>query len=130
MKQAPWRSSFLYFPDDRVGELGGGRAPFQVSREPLAFEQHGFEGVEDSFGGAPFANVVEHRHRGENHRPRIGDFFALDVGRAAVDGFKQRVGIAEISAGHHAQTADQSRRQVGDLDGDWRRDRSPGAARR
>ena len=38
--------------------------------------------------------------------------FARDIGRGSVNGFEDRDALADISARHHAQPADQSRREV------------------
>ena len=56
----------------------------------------------------------EHQDGGKHHRSGIGDAFAGDVGRGAVDGFENGVRVAHVGAGDDAESADQTRREVRD----------------
>jgi hypothetical protein len=58
--------------------------------------------------------VAQHHRRGEEHRERVGDPLAGDVGRRAVDGLEhaRAAGLAERRAREQADRAGEHRRLV------------------
>ena len=54
-------------------------------------------------GGVLFAEVAQHQNAGAQHRRRVGDVLACNVGRRAVYGFEDGALVAEVRARHQAQ---------------------------
>src|SRR5258706_13313528 len=100
--------------DDRVGKLCRGRFAAKIRGPTLAFEQDRFDGVGNALRGLGLRDMPQQHGRREQHRRRIGDVTPLNIRRAAVDGFEQRVVVAEVGAGHNAEAANQTYRQIRD----------------
>src|SRR5438094_3456845 len=60
--------------------------------------------VADLQGSIELADMAKHEKSAANHTGGIGDIFACDIRRRAMNGLKYRTAIAEIRAGHKSES--------------------------
>src|SRR5262249_22096678 len=78
----------------------------------FAFAVDLFERSFDAAGHGAFAKVIEHHNAAHEQGSRIGESFAGDVRRSAVDGFKHCSFVANVAAGNDAEASDKARGEV------------------
>ena len=107
-------------PQDAVGDRGGAIAAAELASLE-AGGKGAVDGALDGTGGLGGALVavtigepVQHHRGGEDHRGRIGEPLAHDIGRGAVTRLKYRVLVADVGRGRHAHAADQAGSEIGE----------------
>ena len=80
----------------------------------FAFGEDALDRAFDLVGGFLFFEIAEHEDRAEDQRRRVGEAFAGDVGRGAVDGFEHGRVVADVGARREAEAADQAAGEIGD----------------
>ncbi len=66
----------------------------------------------DSLRRGPFAEVVEHQNAAHQQCSGISESLAGDIRGGAMHSLEHGAFVPDVSAGHHAQAADQPRRQI------------------
>jgi len=108
----------LHSRDHRIGKFRRSGRSAHIPRQMPALGVYPLHATLQFRRGIPFADVRQHQ-RGRLHQRRgISHAFSGDIGRGPVDGFEDGVTVADVCAGHDAQSAHQAGRQIG---------RSPGA---
>src|SRR5208337_2046371 len=98
------------------GEFGCASGPAQVAREMLVFTEHLLNGRADMVGRILLAQMSQHQNTGAQHRGRVGNVFAGDVGSRAVYRFENGALVAKVRTRYHSQATHEGGAQVGDND--------------
>src|SRR3954447_19621785 len=107
-------------PQDAVGDRGSAIAAAELARLEAGGEGavdgglDGTRGLGGTLVAVAIGEPVQHHRGGEDHRGRIGEPLAHDIGRGAVTRLKYRVLVADVGRGRHAHTADQTGGEVGE----------------
>src|SRR4051795_6216969 len=98
--------------DDRVGEVARARMTPEVVGDVPAVRDHLTNGRLDTFRRGLLAQVPEHEDSAQHESGRVGLVLTRVLGRRAVDGLEHRRVRPDVGSWCHAETADETGRQV------------------
>src|SRR5256884_735593 len=99
--------------NDRIGKLRRAGLAAHIARKFIRITINLLQSVADLQGSIELADMAKHEKSAANHSGGIGDIFACDIRRRAMDGLKYRIAIAEIRAWNKAEASHESGAQVG-----------------
>src|SRR6266702_1041346 len=97
----------------RIGEFGRPCLAAHIARKFIPITINLLQSVADLQGSIELADMAKHEKSAPNHSGGIGDIFACDIRRRAMNGLKYRTAIAEIRAWNKAEASHESGAQVG-----------------
>src|SRR5229473_5094409 len=107
-----WKSLLLQGGDHGVRKFFGAGFAADVPGCVICLAVDLFEGFLDSLRRGPFAEVVEHQNAAHQQGSGISESLAGDIRGGTVNSLEHGAFVPDVGAGHHAQAADQPRRQI------------------
>src|SRR5438445_1486028 len=99
--------------NDRIGKLRRAGLAAHIARKFIPITINPLQSIADLQGSIELADMAKHEKSAANHSGGIGDIFACDIRRRAMNGLKYRTAIAEIRAWNKAEASHESGAQVG-----------------
>src|SRR5205807_9466600 len=87
--------------------------PIYIARKFIPITINLLQSVADLQGSIELADMAKHEKSAANHSGGIGDIFACDIRRRAMNGLKYRTAIAEIRAWNKAERSEEHTSELG-----------------